>query len=174
MDFEEYVKDITRMKTAPAFDDLGLHSPENDLFGNEMENCRHFTEYSYKNSTCAGKKAEDIVIKMMNPMYYVDDEKADTAKYFRIRHGECDRDTSLAISAMLTLKLREVGCEVDYHSPWNVPHAGDYDMEELFAWIDEICKQKRKIQCERNSMQGTRIAPCILWYLVIIVVEEER
>lgn len=140
MDFEAYVKDITRMKTAPAFDDLGLHSPENDLFGNENENCRHFTEYSHKNSKCAGAKAEDNVIKMMNPMYYIDDEMANTAKYFRIRHGECDRDTSLAISAMLTLKLREAGCDVDYHSPWNVPHAGDYDMEELFAWIDEICK----------------------------------
>ena len=140
MDFDAYVRDITRMKTAPAFDDLGLHSPENDLFGNAEENCRHFTEYSTKNSTCDGDKAEELVIKMMNPMYYIEDEKADTAKHFRIRHGECDRDTSLAISAMLTLKLREAGCEVDYHSPWNVPHAGDYDLEELFAWIDEICK----------------------------------
>lgn len=140
MDFEAYVRDITRMKTAPAFDALGLDSPENDLFGNAEENCRHFTEYSVQNSTCDGDKAEELVIKMMNPMYYIADEKADTAKYFRIRHGECDRDTSLAISAMLTLKLREAGCEVDYHSPWNVPHAGDYDLEELFAWIDEICK----------------------------------
>lgn len=140
MDFESYVREITRMKTAPAFDALGLDSPENDLFGNAEENCRHFTEYSVQNSTCAGAKAEDQVIKMMNPMYYIADEKANTAKYFRIRHGECDRDTSLAISAMLTLKLREAGCEVDYHSPWNVPHAGDYDLEELFAWIDEICK----------------------------------
>lgn len=140
MDFKAYVKDITRMKTAPAFDDLGLHSPENDLFGNAEENCRHFTKYSSQNSTCAGDKAEDRVVKMMNPMDYIADDKADTAKYFRIRHGECDRDTSLAISAMLTLKLREAGCEVDYHSPWGIPHAGDYDLTELFAWIDGICK----------------------------------
>ena len=77
---------------------------------------------------------------MMNPMPYIFDEKAQTAKYFRIRHGECDRDTSLAISAMLALKLKEAGCQVDYQSPWNIPHAGDYDLEELFAWIDEICK----------------------------------
>ena len=60
-------------------------------------------------------------------------------RFFRIRHGECDRDTSLVISAMLTAKLREAGCEVDYHSPWNTPHAGDYDLDELFAWIDGIC-----------------------------------
>lgn len=134
-------KDYQQMNIfASVFDALGLDSPENDLFGNAEENCRHFTEYSVQNSTCDGDKAEELVIKMMNPMYYIADEKADTAKYFRIRHGECDRDTSLAISAMLTLKLREAGCEVDYHSPWNVPHAGDYDLEELFAWIDEICK----------------------------------
>ena len=63
---------------------------------------------------------------------------ASTAKHWRIRHGECDRDTSLAISAILTLKLRNNGCDVDYHSPWNVPHAVDYDLDELFCWIDEI------------------------------------
>ena len=141
IDFEAYVRDITRMKTAPAFDDLALCSPENDLFGSGEVNCRHFTAYSAANSECGGEIAEDAVIKMMNPMNYILDEKAHTAKYFRIRHGECDRDTSLAISAMLTLKLREAGCEVDYHSPWNVPHAGDYDLDELFAWIDAICKE---------------------------------
>ena len=70
---------------------------------------------------------------------YILDEKAEKAQHFRIRHGECDRDTSLVISAMLTAKLREAGCEVDYHSPWNTPHAGDYDLDELFAWIDGIC-----------------------------------
>lgn len=140
MDFDGYVNDITRMKTAPAFDSLAMDSPENDLFGNETNSHRHFTKYSQTNSTSTGEMAEDLVIKMMNPMYYINDKKADTAKYFRIRHGECDRDTSLAISAILTLKLRQAGCMVDYHSPWNVPHSGDYDLEELFAWIDEICK----------------------------------
>lgn len=140
MDFDGYVNDITRMKTAPAFDSLAMDSPENDLFGNETKSHRHFTKYSQKNSTSTGEMAEDLVIKMMNPMDYINDKKADTAKYFRIRHGECDRDISLAISAILTLKLRQAGCMVDYHSPWNVPHSGDYDLEELFEWIDEICK----------------------------------
>lgn len=141
MDFTAYVKDITRMKTTRAFDDLGLHSPENDLFGDAHTNCRHFTEYSRAHSECEGAMAEEQVIKMMSPMDYIFDEKADTAKYFRIRHGECDRDTSLAISAMLALRLKGAGCEVDYHSPWNVPHAGDYDLDETFAWIDAICKK---------------------------------
>lgn len=140
MNFEEYVRDITRMKTAPAFDDLTMDSPENDLFGNETTNCRHFTKYSRDNSLAGGSMAEEITVKMMNPMHYVGDEGAATAKHFRIRHGERDRDTSLAVSAMFTLKLQNCGVEVDYHSPWDTPHAGDYDLEELFAWMDEICR----------------------------------
>lgn len=140
MDFDAYVKDITRMKTAPAFDDLTMDSPENDLFGDAVTNCRHFTKYSKENSLVGGDMADEAAVKMMNPMYYVEDEGAVKAKHFRIRHGERDRDTSLAISAMLTLKLRNCGFDVDYHSPWDTPHAGDYDLEELFAWIDDICK----------------------------------
>lgn len=141
MDFAKYVRDITRMKTAPAFDDLTMDSPENDLFGDEDTNCRHFTKYSCQNTLADGKMADTKTVKMMNPMYYVEDAGAAKAKHFRIRHGERDRDTSLAIPAMLTLKLRNCGFDVDYHSPWDTPHAGDYDLEELFAWIDEICRQ---------------------------------
>lgn len=140
MDWDAYVRDITRMKTAPAFDALDLQSPENDLFGNEETNCRHFASYSYMHSAAGGALAERSVVKMMNPMDYIDDPKAHTARYYRIRHGERDRDTSLAISAILTLTLRAAGTEVDYHSPWDVPHAGDYDLDELFAWIDGICQ----------------------------------
>lgn len=141
MDFNGYVRDITRMKTAPAFDALDLESPENDLFGSDEINCRHFSRYSQEhNSKVASEMAEDSVIKMLNPMYYIEDASASKAKYFRIRHGECDRDTSLAISAILSLKLMEAGCQVDYHSPWNMPHAGDYDLEDTFAWIDGLCK----------------------------------
>ena len=140
VDFYEFVKDITRMKTAPAFDALDLFSPENDLFGSEDVNCRHFTKYSQENSTVEAEMADELAVKMLNPMNYIDDSSAVKAKYFRIRHGEIDRDTSLAISAILTLKLSEIGCVVDYHSPWNMPHSGDYDIEETFAWINSICK----------------------------------
>lgn len=140
MDFDGYVKDITRMKTAPAFDALTMDSPENSLFGRADKDCCHFTEYSQEHSENRGSMAEAAAVKMMNPMNYIGDENADTVKYWRIRHGECDRDTSLAISAILAAKLRNTGCCVDYHAPWNTPHSGDYDLEELFAWIDGICQ----------------------------------
>lgn len=141
MDFCGWVRDITRMKMAPAFDNLTLESPENDLFGTKTEKVKHFTEFGCTNSLGDGTMADMQIVKMLNPMCYVDDEEARTAKYWRIRHGERDRDTSLSISAMLVRKLEMAGCEVDYHSPWDVPHAGDYDLDEMFAWIDQICKK---------------------------------
>ena len=140
MDFAAYVRDITRMKTAPAFDDLTMASPENHLFGTPEQSHRHFTAYSAAHSLQDGSLAPARLVKLLNPMDYLADSAAVKAPHWRIRHGECDRDTSLAISAILTLKLREYGYPVDYHSPWDTPHAGDYDLEELFAWIDSICR----------------------------------
>lgn len=139
IDFQKYVRSITRMKTTLAFDDIEMLSPENNLFGNEKIDNRHFTEYSHKNSQTAGKMAEEKIIRLMNPMYYIGQEGVTTAKNWRIRHGVCDRDTSLAISAMLERALENNGYCVDYHLPWNTPHSGDYDLEQLFAWIDSIC-----------------------------------
>ncbi len=135
IDYLAYCKDITRMKNAPAFDNLELHSPENEEFHNQ-----HFTDYSYQHSLVNGAKTKEEYIKLMNPMYYLDDNKATKTKYWRIRHGSVDRDTSLSISAILALSLMNRGFDVDYASPWNTPHSGDYDLNELFAWIDNICK----------------------------------
>ena len=140
VDFDGYVRDITRMKGVPAFDGFDTGVFENDLFGTKTVKCCHFTEFSKANSTVDGMLADKQIIKMMNPMYYIDDVSAVKSHYWRIRHGECDRDTSLAISAILNLKLQEKGLSVDYFSPWNTPHSGDYDLEDLFNWIDSICK----------------------------------
>ncbi|MGN0983945.1 MAG: subtype B tannase, partial [Gemmiger sp.] len=136
MDFDGWVRDITRMKTAPAFDDLTMSSPENNLFGTDETPYRHFTPYSRDNSLAGGAMAEPLTVRMMNPLPYLEDEAARKAAHWRIRHGECDRDTSLAVSAILACRLRQTGCQVDYHSPWDTPHSGDYDLDELFAWID--------------------------------------
>ena len=61
-------------------------------------------------------------------------------RYFRIRHGTVDGDTSLAISAILALSLKEAGAKVDYALPWGKPHSGDYDLEELFGWIGNLAE----------------------------------
>lgn len=139
LDWKGYIQHRTRMKAAPAFDDVRLGTPENELFGNADIQYRHFTEFSLRHSQADGRMAEADRIKQMNPMNYVSDPKSTVCDYFRIWHGTIDRDTSLAISAVLTVSLQMQGKKVDYALPWEIPHAGDYDLEELFAWIEKIC-----------------------------------
>ncbi len=141
LDFDAYIQEITRMKTALAFDSVDGSSGENDLFGNEDGIPKHFTSYSQQKSSKEElEMADEEIIRMMNPMNYISDEQATKAQYFRIRHGTCDRDGGLAIPTILALKLKKAKIQVDYKLPWNIPHAGDYDLEELFLWIDEICR----------------------------------
>ena len=139
LDWTRFVKSITRMKSAPAFDALDLRSPENEEFGTETCDAKHFTAFSAAHSTAGGVLADDAVIKMLNPVRYLG--QADTAKHWRIRHGTFDRDTSLAIPVILATMLENHGYDVDFALPWGLPHSGDYDLSELFSWIDSICRQ---------------------------------
>lgn len=134
IDFEKYCGFLTRMKEPGAFDSPKKHSPENQLFGDKNTDFKHFTLLASGGEGIA----EERVVKTMNPMNYVSNPNA--AKHIRIRHGAADRDTSFAVSALLTLKMREFGADVDYKLPWGVPHSGDYDLDELFDWIDKICR----------------------------------
>ncbi|MDO4326230.1 MAG: subtype B tannase [bacterium] len=138
LDWDAYVQTITRMKATPAFDALDLKSPENEEFGTETVDGKHFTEFARAHSEENGEMADKKVIKLLNPVEYIG--KADTAKHWRIRHGTFDRDTSLAIPTILAVMLQNQGCNVDFFLPWGLPHSGDYDLDELFAWIDELCR----------------------------------
>ncbi|MGM9921836.1 MAG: subtype B tannase [Bhargavaea sp.] len=144
LDWNAFIHFRTRMKPAPAFDSTESNTPENELFGSATSQFRHFTEFSSEHDTtgrpalCAPKE----VVKLMNPMNYIGDPKATKAAHFRIRHGAVDRDTSLAISEMLFLDLKDNGIDADIAHPWGVNHAGDYDLEELFDWIDSLCKNE--------------------------------
>ena len=126
------------MKAAPAFDKMDLSSAENDEFGTEKNQPRHFSKIIQKNF--GGEMADAEQIKMMNPLNFIGRDDVTVAKHFRIRHGAADRDTSLAIPAILALKLQNSGVDVNFFSPWGVGHSGDYDLKELFDWIDSICK----------------------------------
>nr|WP_313063216.1 subtype B tannase [Moraxella sp. CTOTU49097] len=139
VDFDGYVQHKKRMKTPPAFDALDLSAGENNLFGDKTTNNKHFTAYSLKNSSVASNLADKDIVRVMNAMNYANNPYA--SQYWRIRAGTDDYDTSHAISAMLTAKLRMNGKAVDYALPWGVPHSGDYDLPELFAWIDGIAKK---------------------------------
>ena len=122
-----------RQKGVPAFDKFDLSSAENSEF-----NYMHFTQYSYAKTVVDGEIADWTIIDAMNPMNYIG--KADTCKYWRIRHGVNDRDITVTIPAILALALENSGITVDFAAVWGQGHAGYYDTEELFGWIDSICK----------------------------------
>lgn len=135
LDYDKYIVYMGRQKTPGAFDNVDLSTGENNEFGDEITDNKHFTEYMLEHSTVNGTMADKKIIKMMNPMNYIANSKV---KYWRIRHGAVDKDTSLAIPAILAIKLENLGKKVDFTSPWATPHSGDYDLTELFSWIDKV------------------------------------
>ena len=137
-DLSKYPAAVTRMKAAPAFDKADLSSAENDEFATSANQPKHFNAVVQKNS--GGEMADAEIIKLMNPSNFIGRNDVTVAKHFRIRHGSADRDTSLAVPAILALKLQNSGVDVNFFSPWGIGHAGDYDLQELFDWIDSICK----------------------------------
>ena len=140
MDLSKYAAWAERLKATPAFDKFDLSSGENDEFADSANTPKHFTAFSAARSDKGGSMADAATIRLMNPMNYIGSASATVAPHWRIRHGAKDRDTCLAIPALLALDLQNAGYDVDFAAPWGKGHAGDYDLEELFDWADGICK----------------------------------
>lgn len=140
MDFGVYGMAVTRLKAAPAFDKLDSSSGENDEFGTEDGEPRHFTEFAMTHRSDRQALADPNVIALMNPLASLSRRSGKVARYWRIRHGSLDRDTVLAVPAELALMLQGQKKKVDFEVAWGKGHAGDYDLESLFDWIDGICK----------------------------------
>lgn len=140
MDLVKYAAFATRLKAAPAFDKLDSSSGENDEFATSTNQPRHFSTFGYEHRTDKNPMAPAEDIKLLSPLEYIGKEPVTLAPHWRIRHGSVDRDTAMPVPAILALKLQEQGKDVDFAAAWGKGHAGDYDLEELFAWIDSICK----------------------------------
>lgn len=139
-----YVANKTALKTAPAFDALGVAgdaaSGENDEFGDVNNTPANFTEYSAQKN---GKQLSEIVKeneRLLNPMWQIGAEGVTTAPHWYIRHGSIDRDTSFPIPLNLAVKLQNAGKDVNYLLAWNRPHSGDYALSDLFDWLDKTVK----------------------------------
>ncbi len=138
-----YVASVTPLKTPPAFDQMGViintPSPENKVFGNENGDPANFTDFSLRHrlhdpdASLDPEMARRVAI--MNPMNYIGSGHSDVAQNWYIRHGAKDRDTSFLVPVNLATKLINDGKNVDFFIPWNRPHSGDYNLDDLFAWI---------------------------------------
>lgn len=152
LDLERYLNYVVttiRLKTPAAFDSEGVAggrpSGENEEFGDEHGNTAHFTDYSLRKATGQPDARIDErlnrLVYLMNPMNFIADPQATKAPHWYIRHGARDRDTSFPVPVCLALKLQNNGQQVDFKLPWNRPHAGDYALAELFAWMKTICQR---------------------------------
>ncbi len=143
-----YIVSTVPLKTPPAFDAQGVldypPSRENEAFGDNRGGASNFTAYSLARST-AGDGAvlpDDISLRarLMNPMYFIGEGAATTAPHWYIRHGARDRDTSFPVPVNLATKLQNNGYDVDFALPWNRPHSGDYNLDDLFCWMAGVTR----------------------------------
>lgn len=141
-----YVASQTALKTPPAFDAYGVlndaATPENRVFGDTEGNPSNFTDFSLRKRTGNQKAAlSDKLekrVNVMNPMNFIRENTDGIARHWYIRHGAKDRDTSFLVPLNLATRLRNAGYDVDFALPWNRPHSGDYNLDDLFRWIEKV------------------------------------
>lgn len=140
IDLDAYFAYMGRSKSITAFDSLTLASGETSLFGTATQDTQHFTEFGFNHSEVNGTLADQQIVKMMNPLNYIGDSQTQNASYWRIRHGSVDSDTALAVPVILANILEQSGLDVDFEVAWGRGHSGDYDLDDLFDWIDSIAR----------------------------------
>lgn len=138
--FEDFVTHTGRSKTQPAFDDLAMEM-EPAIFGTESVNARHFTDFGQQLATGdPNARIEPEVAELeqrMNAMYYLP-RRADLAQHWWIRHGSCDKDTSLPIIIGLATALENEGVDVNVRLIWDGGHGADDEKFEMIDWIRKI------------------------------------
>lgn len=147
-----------RMKPCTSFDKLDNDSGENQEFGTAAQDYVHFDSMIgeaigalrsiFPKEADAYEKAYDVAddsalkdrVYLINPLNFIaSDERSTQARFYRIRVGASDADTSFSVAMTLAVKLANAGYPVDYALVWDQPHSqADYPGDVL-SWIDSIC-----------------------------------
>ena len=156
---EAFVKNMkSASKSLGAFDQLDSDQTENPLFGGHFDSylkaIEAGTEYEdaftsdFEKTDSAGNTVETRV-NMYNPMYYISSyydgyNSSDVAKYWRIRSGIEQGDTSLCTETNLALCLKNYGVNVDFATVWGQGHteaevSGDAT-SNVISWVNECMK----------------------------------
>ena len=146
IDWDAYNSFTSRSKAPGAFDSRANDSGENSLFGTSTSDTNHFTITAALHDTTTNNDVyveNAKIVTMMNPMNYLGSPSATNAKYYRIRYGTADSNTSVAIPLIVGTRAQNLGYSVDMATPFGVDHSGDYDLQDLFNWMDSIVKNGR-------------------------------
>jgi hypothetical protein len=137
------------------------HGGESDLYGTAAQKYSNFTEYAWnKNNggdavnpkqadvgllntgyTWASNPQREFLLnqsKLIHALPYIGKTDGIT-KHWRIRNGARDRDTSFTVAHNLSraLKADAKVKTIDYALQWDTGHAGNYDVQSAFSWIDQ-------------------------------------
>ena len=146
INWEAYNHFVSRSKAPGAFDSRSNDSGENNLFGTSTTDNNHFTITAALHDTTSNPEVyvqNAKIVTMMNPMNYLGSPAATNAQFYRIRYGTADSNTSIAIPLIVGTRAQNLGYKVDMATPFGVDHSGDYDLDELFNWMDNIVKNGR-------------------------------
>ena len=146
INWEAYNQFVSRSKAPGAFDSRSNDSGENNLFGTSTTDNNHFTITAALHDTTSNQNVyveNAKIVTMMNPMNYLGSPAATNAQFYRIRYGTADSNTSIAIPLIVGTRAQNLGYKVDMATPFDVDHSGDYDLDELFNWMDNIVKNGR-------------------------------
>ena len=146
INWEAYNQFVSRSKAPGAFDSRSNDSGENNLFGTSTTDNNHFTITAALHDTTPNQDVyveNAKIVTMMNPMNYLGSPAATNARYYRIRYGTADSNTSVAIPLIVGARAQNLGYNVDMATAFGVDHSGDYDLDELFNWMDNIVKNGR-------------------------------
>lgn len=134
---------------------------ESNLFGTAAQVYSNFTEYAWNNNnggdatnaaqssvglkntgyTWANNPQQAYLLnqyKLINALPYIGKTDGITT-HWRIRVGARDRDTSFTVAYNISraLKADTKVKDVDYALFWDQGHAGNYDVQDAFSWIDQ-------------------------------------
>ncbi|MCD7746548.1 MAG: hypothetical protein LUI13_14920 [Lachnospiraceae bacterium] len=160
-DLDTYVLNHRRrMKPCTSFDILSCKSGENEVYGTPEQPAVHFStdvanaisslkeqfpeeyaKYDPAYVLATGDKGLTRQKYLNNPLNFIGtEEESDQAKYYRVRVGASDADTSFMIGMTLALELANAGKPVDYALVWDKPHCeADYP-GEVCDWVESICR----------------------------------
>jgi hypothetical protein len=167
IDYDKYLEFVCKtalLKTTPAFENYGTslegQMNESNLSGNKETEYNHWLGWAWENDVKAGNavgsddtglsfdafmeteagKAVSMQMKMINPMPYLVSDEGDSAPYWYVRHGMRDRDTSFAVEVALFHAIQNDSTvkNANVAIAYMQPHAGNYDVQEAYAWLDEM------------------------------------
>jgi len=137
------------------------HGGESNLFGTPSQVYSNFTEYAWNRNnggdavnptqsdvgqlktgfSWTNNPQRDFLLtqyRLINALPFVGKTEG-IAPHWRIRNGARDRDTSFTVAYNLSRALKADARvkTLDFALAWDQGHAGNYDVQSAFAWIDQ-------------------------------------